>query len=227
MNKNKHDENQTSYWLSISDLMAAVLAIFILFFIGQVFTLTSEKSKIRDERDSFKTIINELEGTKTDIIKLIQNKINIEIDKNSGRIRLNSEILFETGKYNLTTEGKEFLKTFIPKYLNVLLGNDEIRKNLSQIIIEGHTDKQGSYLSNLQLSQNRALAVVNFIFSKEMPKFPERKILKRYITANGRSYIDFLGKPDQIEDKKSRRVEFKFILNEGNTIRKLRNAVEE
>ena len=226
MKKNR-DEVQVSYWLSISDLMAAVLAIFILFFIGQVLSLTGEKQKIKTERDSFKVIIDELEGTKEDIIRLIQKKISINIDNKTGNIRLDSEILFETDKYDLKPEGKEFLKVFIPKYLNVLLGNMKIRKNLSQIIVEGHTDKQGTYLYNLKLSQNRALAVVNFIFSKEMPDFPERKILKNYITANGRSFVDFLGQPDQIKDKKSRRVEFKFILNESNTINRLKKAVKE
>ncbi len=227
MRRKSTEDVQVSYWLSISDLMAAVLAIFILFFIGQVLTLTNEKVKIKDERDSFKVIIDELEGTKEEIISLIQEQINIDIDGTTGNIRLDSEILFETARYDLKPAGKDFLKLFIPKYLNVLLGNDKIKNNLSQIIVEGHTDKQGTYLGNLKLSQNRALAVVNFIFSKEMPAFPEKAMLKDYITANGRSFVDFLGTDKQRNHKESRRVEFQFILNESNTINRLKKAVKE
>jgi ATP-dependent Clp protease ATP-binding subunit ClpX len=45
--------------------------------------------------------------------------------------------------------------------------SDEYSKYVSQIIIEGHTDTSGSFVSNAQLSQNRALSVLEYIMSSE------------------------------------------------------------
>ena len=232
MSKNFNSGEETTYWLSISDLMASVLAIFIVFFASQILNFSqslnvieAKKDKIQLERDAYKEIIGELDNTREEIIKLISQDKNISIDTLTGDITMNSEILFEIGKANLKNEGKIFLKSFIPKYMKILLGNEDIKKNISQIIIEGHTDKKGGYLYNLNLSQSRALSVVSFIYSREMPFFAEKKKLEKYITANGRSYIDYLGKDGTTLDKKSRRVEFKFILKRSEAMKKLQDVV--
>jgi chemotaxis protein MotB len=225
MKRTSQFSSQTDYTLSISDLMASILALFIIIFIGQMMTLNFEKGRISDERDSYQQIIHELEITKTDIVKSISQQIDVEIDVTSGDIRLDSEILFESNATELKSAGKDFLREFIPKYMNVLLGNEEVKSRLSHIIIEGHTDKKGGYLYNLRLSQNRALAVVNFIFSDEMPYFPEKISLQEYITANGRSYMDFLGAETDIDHEGSRRVEFKFKLKEDEVIKKLKEVI--
>jgi chemotaxis protein MotB len=46
-----------------------------------------------------------------------------------------------------------------------LLGDEQIKKNISRIVIEGHTDDEGSYLYNLELSQERAFNVAKYIYS--------------------------------------------------------------
>jgi len=226
-NPNDKFQSTSDFYLSISDLMASVLVIFIVIFIAQVLTLNYEKGEISSERDDYKEIIGGFESTRQDIISLITEKIDVEIDNVTGDIRMNSEIMFETNSDQLKPEGKLFLKKFIPIYMGVLLGNENIKNNISQIIIEGHTDKEGTYLHNLKLSQNRAIAVVNFIYSSEMPNFPGKKDLMHFITANGRSFIDFLGKDNQIRHAASRRVEFKFKLKEDETIQRLKDKIDK
>ncbi len=230
---------ETNYWISIGDMMAAILAIFIFFFLSQIMSFnlnirslsnerTQYKSMIKEidsERIQYKLIVQELDETRIKIIQKIKENIKINIDENTGSISLPSEVLFESGRSELKSQGKEFLNHFIPIYMKVLLGDAEIRKNLSQIVIEGHTDKQGSYLYNLDLSQKRALAVAVYVLSNEMVNFEGKDILDEYITANGRSYSDFLGAPDQEKDEKSRRVEFKFVLKEADILDRLRNSL--
>ena len=50
------------------------------------------------------------------------------------------------------------INQFLPKYCSVLL-RDDYREYDSEIIIEGHTDTNGSYIYNLDISQQRAYSV--------------------------------------------------------------------
>jgi len=98
--------------------------------------------------------------------------------------------------------------------------NEEVKKELSQIIIEGHTDDVGSYIYNMELSQKRAFEVIKYIYD-EMPNFKGKEELKSYITANGRSNIKVLrDNSGNIDRDKSRRVEFQFKRKEDETLMK-------
>lgn len=214
-------------WISISDLMSGVLAVFIIYFVIQSINLQLGIAKLDSERGDYKRVIDKIYSVKIDIIEKIRKNLDVEIDEKTGAIKLDSSILFDSDEYKIKPEGKEYLKKIIPEYLKILLGDKKIRKNLSGIIIEGHTDKQGSYLYNLNLSQRRANSVVQFIFSNEMPTFQEIKYLKKYITSNGRSYSFYLGKEGTWIDSKSRRVEIKFELNDSEVIEQLKELVEK
>ena len=105
--------------------------------------------------------------------------------------------------------------------------DDEVKKELSQIIIEGHTDDVGSYIYNMELSQKRAFEVIKYIYD-EMPNFKGKEELKSYITANGRSNIKVLrDNSGNIDRDKSRRVEFQFKLKEDETLMKIEKTLKE
>ncbi len=57
---------------------------------------------------------------------------------------------------------------------------------MDKIIIEGHTDSDGGYLYNLELSQKRAYAVMNYLLTLDYIK--RHNINK--LVASGRSYLD-------------------------------------
>ncbi|MGL6066099.1 MAG: OmpA family protein [Cetobacterium sp.] len=236
----KNEEEESNYWLSIGDLMAGALIIFILLFVLQILNVNKklvEKEELlgnlgdlekkvaylegieralTDRSDSLEKIV----GMKQAIVSIIIGKfkkenLKIDIDAKTGNIKLDDSILFSFGSADLKPEGKEFLKEFVPKYVDVFFSDNKVRPYITQIVIEGHTDNIGSYLSNLDLSQKRALSVVKFIFGQEMPNFKWKEDLKKIITANGRSNIllvkDKYGNSDAV---KSRRVEFQFKLDD-------------
>ena len=63
----------------------------------------------------------------------------------------------------------------------------------------------------MSLSQDRAYAVLSYIYSKEFPDFPQRNLSKQYITANGRSFSQPLkNEKGRYDEDRSRRVEFLF-----------------
>ena len=58
------------------------------------------------------------------------------------------------------------INQFLPKYCSVLL-RDDYREYVSEIIIEGHTDSNGSYIFNLELSELRAFSVALYCLNEE------------------------------------------------------------
>ncbi len=169
--------------------------------------------------------IDKLIGIRSTMIQDLSNtlsaaKLKAAVDPNSGDIKLDSSVLFETGSSTIRQEGKELLDSFIPVYLDVLL-RPEYADYLGEIIIEGHTDTDGSYESNLKLRQNRALQVALYCLNMPSLSYAQKTKLQEIMTATGRSESDPIY-VNGIEDKDaSRRVEFKLSLKDSEIIEEM------
>ena len=148
---------------------------------------------------------------------LAQADLKAAVDPNTGAIKLDSAVFFETGKAEIRAEGKSLLDRFVPVYLDVLL-RDEYSDYLGEIIIEGHTDSKGSYESNLKLSQDRALQVALYCLNMPTLTRAQKAKLQQILTAKGRSYSDLIYVNGVEDAEASRRVEFKFVLKDAEMI---------
>ena len=174
--------------------------------------------------------IDELLGVRTKIIKdlsiaFAQNSLGVKVNEDTGDIMLDSTLLFQTGEDVLLPAGQAQLAQLIPVYLSVLL-RPEYEAYVAEIVIEGHTDSRGSYLSNLQLSQARALGVATYCL--EMPGLlpQQQSRLQSILTAKGRSYSDRIFYPDGTENMDaSRRVEIQFRLKDSEMIQKMNDIL--
>ena len=183
--------------------------------------------------DNQQAQIEQLVGMKTRIITslssaLKSNSISATVDPTTGSIALESDVLFESGEYKLTDAGKRFVDDFLPVYLDVLF-SQEYREYVSEIIIEGHTDSVGGYLTNLELSQQRALAVASYVLGTSCRSVSAdvKNELRTVVTVNGRSYSDRIFNADGTENMDaSRRVVFKFRLTDEQMIQQLRQILE-
>ena len=184
--------------------------------------------KLQEQKDLLATQaerIDKLIGIRTTMIQDLSNTLSAAnlkaaVDPNSGDIKLDSSVLFETGRSEIRQEGKDLLDSFIPVYLDVLL-RPEYSDYLGEIIIEGHTDTDGSYESNLKLSQNRALQVALYCLNIPSLSAAQKTKLQEIMTATGRSESDPVY-VNGIEDKEaSRRVEFKFSLKDSEMIEEM------
>ena len=178
--------------------------------------------KLVEEFDITKVKIKHLTGIKITVISKLREKLgkSINIDEKSGAITFSSNILFDQGKYTLKEESKQELSLVLKKYLQALLDDESIRKYIHSITIEGHTDSDGTYLDNLALSQQRALEVMQFLYTSQIA---DKKLLEKYVNASGRSYSDIVYK-NGIEDKQSsRRIEIKFRIKNEVAIKELQN----
>ena len=262
-------------WISYSDMMAALLLIFVLiltYSLYQYFTMLETKTKeLNDQQlvnlddmkvkleDQEKTLadlqivlssreadleaatlklqeqkdllneqalrIDKLIGIRTTMIQDLSNTLSAAslkaaVDPTSGDIKLDSSVLFETGSASIRQEGQDLLNSFIPVYLDVLL-RPEYADYLGEIIIEGHTDTDGAYESNLKLSQNRALQVALYCLNMPSLSAAQKTKLQEIMTATGRSESDPVY-VNGVEDKNaSRRVEFKFSLKDSEMIEEM------
>lgn len=177
-------------------------------------TLQAQKAKIKS-----------LTGIKLKVIAELKSSLgnNINIDKKSGSLRLASNILFDKGSAQLKDDAKSELRKNFIKYADTLISNKNIKEHLDKIIIEGHTDSDGSYLYNLDLSQKRAFAVMHYILTLDYIK---RHNIKEKLVASGRSYLDSI-KVNGIEDKDaSRRIEVKFRLKNEDAMYEIERILD-
>ena len=173
-----------------------------------------------------KKLIKTLTGIKLNVISKLREKLgkSINIDEKSGAIKFSSNILFDQNSYILKEESKKELSTVLKQYLNTLLDDKEIKKYIESITIEGHTNSDGTYLSNLQLSQQRALAVMQFLYESNII---DKKLLGTYVNSSGRSSSDLILK-DGVEDKDaSRRIEIKFTIKNEEAMKEIQNFLGE
>ena len=196
-----------------------------------------EIENARQELTTTKQELQDIVGIRTDIIGALQSAFSnstMKVDAQTGSITFSSDVLFRYNSSSLTTESKETLQNIIPMYLDVLL-QDQFRGYIAEIIIEGHTDTDGSYQSNMELSYERANAVAEFCLDKDNG-LSEAKIeqLQKLLTVNGKSWSspvyqkDDLGNPtEKVDMPSSRRVEIKFRLKEDEMIKKIAGILNQ
>ena len=243
----KHRRPVYEYWQSYSDMMAALLLMFILI---MVFTLSqsmlSYEDKVRIQEDQQfildeqskqmqeqQSQIDELIGIKVDIIRelnktFLNSNLTIEIDEQTGAISMDSTVLFDSDSSTMSRDGQLFLTEFLPLYMSVLL-DDTYRDYVSEIIIEGHTDTDSSYMYNLNLSQERAYSVAQYCLDEKNQVLPDAELayLRNIMTANGKSFSNPIYNEDgTVDAQKSRRVNIKFRLKDDEMIRQLQTLLD-
>ncbi len=181
--------------------------------------------KLVENLQKQKAKIKSLTGIKLKVIAALKEELgsNIAIDRRSGSLRLASNILFDKGSAVLKPEAENELKQAFEEYIGALVTNTKIKPHLDKIIIEGHTDSDGGYLYNLDLSQKRAFAVMNFLLTLD---FARENNIKPLMIASGRAYLDAI-KVEGVEDKvASRRIEIKFRLRNEDAMHEIEKVLD-
>ena len=173
-------------------------------------------------------------GIRSELVEALRNEfenssLSIAVDEKTGAITMDSNILFEYNKSTLKSGGKDFLGEFMPRYLKILL-SPKYRKYVSEIVIEGHTDTDGDYLSNLDLSQQRAYSVADYCICKNSDFLTDREKeeLKDVLSTVGKSFSEPVLKSDgSVDMAASRRVEILFRLRDEEMIREMMEILNE
>ena len=191
--------------------------------------IASKTQELKDKQAQIDRII----GVKAEVIEALQkefseNNVNVKIDQQTGALVLDSNVMFAYDDVQLSEEGQEVLRQVLPIYCSVLLSDDYV-SNVAEIIIDGYTDTDGSYEYNLQLSQQRSLAVAMYLlsFDQEFLDDADAQMLKDILTVNGHSMSNpILDANGNIDMDASRRVEVKFRLKDEEMIEEMRTLIE-
>ena len=204
------EREENAFSLSTGDLMAGLLFIFVLLLMGALL-------QVQEKAEQDEEIVKRYDQIKTQLYIDLQDEFKEDLTvwratiDSSLCIRFQEpSMLFDLDKAYLKPKFKEILDDFFPRYIQVL-NRKEYRDNIVEIRIEGHTDSDGEYFHNMELSQNRTRTVLQYCFG--LMNEEEAIWAKSLITANGLSS----SQPiiiNGMEDKGlSRRVEFRVRTN--------------
>jgi outer membrane protein OmpA-like peptidoglycan-associated protein len=226
----RSSERTEDYWITVSDLMAGLMVIFLFIAIAYMI-------KVQKQYDAFVYLRKEYIEAQEAIAKKLETEFekdlriwDAEIDKKTlSVIFLEPDVMFDKNEARIKTRFKEILKDFFPRYIDALttakftfgdstyLAKDKIAK----IRIEGHsspewkmnTPERLAFQNNMDLSQRRASSVLRYSLDKI--KGADYDWIKRHILAVGYSSseakYDF--STNQIDNEASRRVEFRVVMD--------------
>ena len=234
-NKANQSNQEAEHWISLSDLMTALMMLFLL--ISIVYMI-----KVQDSVDIpriFKAEQQQLYAQMSGQFKDRLNKWGAVLNPDLT-VRFNNEdIQFATGSSQLRPEFKNALDEFFPAYIRILM-QDEYRDNIKEIRIEGHTSsfwiegmsEDDAYIKNMELSQYRAQETLIYLLKHPKLNFEEKHWLKQKFRAIGFSSSQLLNAKGhsiankEEEDKsQSQRVEFRVVTNTEDKVRAI--AIKE
>lgn len=176
-------------------------------YFGQTFdNINFEDMKNDDINELIETQIN----IKNELIEAFnQAGIEVTVDEKTGEVKADDSILFGVDESDVSEDGTAYLDTFIDVYTKVILPYVE-SGYVAEVEVAGHTDTNGSYDYNLELSKKRAKSVADYCTAKQ-------PALGKVMKSEGFSYeYPVLDANGNVDMNASRRVVFSFKMGTGN-----------
>lgn len=206
------DEAEKPFWISFSDMMTALMVLFLVVMTVTLLAVTHTIS----QAERMKTL------READISKLMAKIREASRDFPGITLRGNTidfgdQARFDTDSNHLTPEQARHLRAFVPSVLKIAR-NPLGKKWLKRVIVEGYADQRGTYLHNLDLSMQRSERVLCALLARpepeENPLSQEDRLLIQQLFLVGGASFNSLKKT--LEE--SRRIELKLeFLEMGET----------
>ena len=229
------DENPFS--LSLGDLMAGLLLIFILVLSFLMLDLMEKEKRDDKVQQILLKIFTDYVDLRGNLYLALETEFekdlprwNAVLDNETLSVRFREpEVLFDQGKADVKSDFKKMLDDFFPRYIQILKQPEYIGA-IAEVRIEGHTSSEWSedvtpeeaYILNMELSQNRTRSVLQYVL--QIPAIRgSRDWLRQYVTANGLSSSKLIMHPNGVQNsEESRRVEFRVRTNAEKQLEKIR-----
>ena len=201
------EQETEEHWVSISDVMAGLMVIFLFISISYMLNVRLKADEIIVYKNEIESLLNayknlqvalykelreEFEGTPT---KKAQFKTEWQGHLDMETVSIRFKQPFPQGEAIVPNTFESILREFFPRYVAILT-KPEYRDDIAEIRIEGHTSSEWfvqvtgdtAYINNMELSQNRARNVLRYILQIESPEVTQHRAwLKKQLIANGLS----------------------------------------
>ena len=197
-------------WISVSDMMAGLMMIFLFISIIYIQNISKYFSEVADVSDEICADLKREFEKETD-------SWDMSICENGLLISFDNESNFETNSAVLSPDFESVLSDFFPRLMAVIY---EYQDSVSELRIEGHTDSSvrrldselSGYLYNTKLSQERSRNVMRYSLNLDDITLQTEYLDWSYthVTAHGMSSSKRIFSNAGDEDyAASRRVEFR------------------
>ena len=238
------EQDTEEHWISISDMMAGLMVIFLFIAISYMLHVRADQEKIEQIAVTYEELQSNLYADLEEEFKNDLDKWNAILNKQTLSIRFKEpDVLFEQGAAEVRPPFKKILEDFFPRYIRILReskdnnGEPKYINDIAEIRIEGHTSSEwtenitpeAAYIHNMELSQGRTRSVLEYVI--QIPSIRQsqeiRTWLKLHLTANGLSSSKLITSRGIENKKESRRVEFRVRTNAEKRIVEIINRGKE
>lgn len=209
------DEAEKPFWISYSDLMTALMVLFLVAMSVSLFSITQKViSGPEEHRKNVDACMNEVhEMTRS-------NFPGVEVTGYS--ISFGTLALFATNKNKLDPSAEATIRAYVPRVLD-LARSKGCRDVFKRVIVEGFASQSGTYIYNLNLSLQRAERVLCVLLDPGV-KTPlsetDRRDVRNLFLVGGSSFNAL-----KSTDTESQRIELKLeFLGYGETRETIREA---
>ena len=227
----KRPNDSGEHWMSVSDLMAGLMMVFLFISVALMRDAMVERDKIKEVAETYQQTQEAIYVALFKEFEFDLKKWGAEIERDTLSVNFTApDVLFANGKANLTGNFQDILDDFFPRYLKVL---DSYKPIIQEIKIEGHTSSKWNYdstdyeayFNNMRLSQSRTRAVLGYVMSLSKVVEQHYSWVKANVAAVGYSSSKLVMNEKGLEDEnRSRRVSFRVITNAEEQIRKILGA---
>lgn len=205
--KRGREEGEKPFWISFSDLMSALMVLFLVAMSVALLAVTKKISQDeredRERREAIEELMQEVRKVVTqkefEGVRVIGNTIDF-----GPRGRFERE-----GQNTLSAPQRDLLRQFTPKLLAELRESEAGKQWFKRAVVEGYASQTGKYLFNLNLSLERSERVICELLRApaegEAPLSEEdRKLIATKFFVGGASFNSLRATAED-----SRRIEFK------------------
>ncbi|MDG2539833.1 OmpA family protein [Dyella jiangningensis] len=201
--RGRKEEAEKPFWISFSDMMTALM---VLFLVVMAVALLSIPKKVLETEDGSRAHQRKIAEVLDKLAEAAKRYPGIVVDKERGAINFGPRARFDFGKWQLDPAKETVLREFTPEILT--LANDEVGKSvLKRVVVEGYTDRKGTYLANLNLSLLRSQRVLCALFADSGSSLltdEQKEEVRRLFFVGGYSF-----NASKESDEESRRVEMR------------------
>ena len=182
--KGSKGEAEKPFWISFSDLMTALMVLFLVAMAVALMAVTQGLAEIEKTEKVRKEGISSCVADMTDL----SNKSGVTVRDHS--IEFGTLVEYGNNDHTLDQQAERFIRSFVPKVLEVAhLG--KCQSWLKRVVVEGFASQKGDYLYNLNLSYLRSQRVLCVLLSTTVPDMlaeADRREIQTLFLVGGSSF---------------------------------------